>query len=129
MSLGPSNLELGMEGMFFDGMKMYDENADLPTPDDPEVVDIMVKRGQHVFLIIFVLAVVVMPLGILGFGYASLKYSNSPICGTFAEREVLKDGECGENFSWEFFVGIGCLSLVFAIMLYLVPKLFLAAPR
>lgn len=118
-----------MEGKFFKGAAMYDENADMPTPDDPEMVDLMVRRGQRVFLLIFVLAVVLMPLGILGIGYASLQYSGSPICGRFAEREVLDGGECGENLSWEFFIGVGCLGLVFALMCCFVPSLFLAAPR
>ena len=37
-----------MEGKFFKGAAMYDENADMPTPDDPEMVDLMVRRGQRV---------------------------------------------------------------------------------
>ena len=77
------NKDLGMHGAIFKSSEMLSiEDFNLPTPSDPAVVRAMVSRGQMVFLVIFVLSCVGMPLLLFACGTTVLWITGNQICGT-----------------------------------------------
>ena len=123
-----SDNKLNMDGCFFNINDM-DNNLDLPTPKDPEIVRAMVKRGQSVFLLIFFFAALLLPMGILLGGTLVLWATNIPICGSVGHLEYRGDSLCGTEISWEFWLGVTCLLLTFMFVLISIPHLFLKFPK
>ena len=123
-----SDNDLGMPPeVQFSGADLFSGTGDLPTPD-PQVVRLMVRRGQWVFMIVFVCSTVLMPLTLFGVGSFVLWFTGSPLCGSIGHL-VIEGDECGDQITWEFWLGLVCIFLVFAFMSLEVSQLFLRAPN
>ena len=117
------------QGTLFRQSDIADPLVPLPQPTDPAVVRQMVKRGRLVFTLIFVLSVLVMPAAILGIGLAVLWLTGTPVCGELGQfpylgRSAEGQHRCGTHPSWEFYLGVTCLGIVFVVMVSMIPHLF-----
>lgn len=99
---------------FFDTNDLDQPESAAPCPQDPVVLQAMVRRGMVIYAFIIALTLTVAPALLIGAGLATFSAMGIPVCGVVGQLEVLEDPmRCGTKIAWEFYVGIASLALGF----------------
>lgn len=80
-------------------------------------MDEMFWVGFKLIVVILFVGQLIAPLFLLLVAVGILYLQGTPFCGEFAELEVDEHGNCGENLSWGFYVGVVTLSISFFMAL------------
>lgn len=94
--------------------RMGNPDNDLPCPQDPAVLKLMVQRGVLIYAFIISLTLMVAPARLIAVGIATFQVMGIPLCGAVGQLEVLEDPiRCGTEIAWEFYVRVAASGLGF----------------